>query len=155
MLIALVIAASALAVRSGIQARASRKREIGYESEFRTYSEALHPGITRKELEEYLRSKNTDFTWAFTAYGGRRVSQYADLVKIGEETTSWYCGKASVYLAFEFSGLEKFKQNDSDVLERIELFRPDTGCLSRRLIHRAASIALQYAPGQTKCETRS
>lgn len=85
--------------------------------------------MTRKELEDYLRSHHTNFTWAFTAYGGRRVSQYADLVKIGEETAPWFCSEAYVYVAFEFSGVEQFKQNDSDVLERIELFRPDTGCL--------------------------
>jgi hypothetical protein len=102
-LIALVIAVSALAVRSSVRATASRKREIGYQIELRTYSEALHPGMTRRELEDYLRSNNTNFTWVFAAYGGRRVGQYADLVKIGED--------------------------DSDVLERIELFRPYTGCL--------------------------
>ncbi len=129
MLIALVVAVSALAVRSSIRATASRKREIGYQVELRTYSEALHSGITRKELEDYLRSNNSNFTWVFTAYGGRRVSQYADLVKIGEEAAPWFCSEAHVYVAFEFSGMEKFKQNDSDVLERIELFRPATGCL--------------------------
>jgi hypothetical protein len=128
MLIALVIAVSLLAVRS-VRATARRKREIGYQIELRTYSEALHPGITRKELEDYLRSNLTTFTQVFTAYGERAESQYADLVEIGEETAPWYCSEAPVYVAFEFLGMEKLKQNDSDVLERIELDRPDTGCL--------------------------
>jgi len=129
MLIALVIALSALAVWSSVRAMGKRKREIGYEVSLRTYSDVLHPGMTRKELEEYLRSRNTNFSWIFTAFDGRTTSQYADLVKIGEETAPWYCGEEYVYVAFEFSGVETYRQNDSDVLERIEIFQPDTGCL--------------------------
>ena len=128
-LIALVVAVSALAVRSSVQATARRKREIGYQAELRTYSEALHPGITRKKLEDHLRLNNTNFGSVFTAYGGRSESQWADVVKIGEESAPWYCSEAYVYVAFEFSAVEHFKRNDSDVLERIELFRPNTGCL--------------------------
>ena len=45
MLIALVVAVSALAVRSSVRATASRKREIGYQAELRTYSKALDLGI--------------------------------------------------------------------------------------------------------------
>ncbi len=41
--------------------------------------------MTHKEVEEYLRSANAQFSETFTAYGGRRQSQWADLVKIGEE----------------------------------------------------------------------
>jgi hypothetical protein len=129
LLIALVIAVSALAVRSSARATARRKREIGYQVGLSTYSKALHLGITRKELEDYLRLNNTNFASVFTAYGGRRESQWADVVKIGEESSPWYCSEAYVYVAFEFSGAEQFKRNDSDVLEKIELFRPYTGCL--------------------------
>jgi hypothetical protein len=56
--------------------------------------------MTRKDVEDYLRSRNTKFTWIWTAFGGRRESQYADLVKIGEETAPWYCSEACVYVAF-------------------------------------------------------
>lgn len=129
MLIALVFVLAAVAVRSSVRTMARRKREIGYKVELRTYSEAFHPGITRKELEDYLRSRNTNFSWTYTAFGGRTESQYADLVKIGEETAPWYCSEEYVYVAFEFSGVETYKQNDSDVLERIEIFRQDSGCL--------------------------
>lgn len=128
-LIALVIVLSALAVRSSVRAMARRKREIGYEAALRTYSAAFHPGITRKELEDRLRSSNTHFSWTSTAYGGRTETQYADLVKIGEENAPWYCSEEYVYVAFEFTGVAINEQNDSDVLERIEIFRPDSGCL--------------------------
>ena len=125
----LVIVLSALAVRRSVQTTERRKREIGYKVALRTYSEAFHPGIARRELEDSLRSRNTDFTWMYTAFGERTESQYADLVKIGEETAPWYCEEEYVYVAFEFSGVERHKQNDSDVLERIEIFQPDEGCL--------------------------
>jgi hypothetical protein len=39
-----------------------REREIGYEVALRKYSETVHPGITRKELEDYLRPRNTNFS---------------------------------------------------------------------------------------------
>jgi hypothetical protein len=65
----------------------------------------------------------------FTAYGGRTKSQYADLVKIGEESPPWYCSEEYVYVALEFASSEPLKQDDSDLLERIEIFQPDSGCL--------------------------
>src|SRR5205085_2583744 len=109
---------------------ASRKRETGYIGALKAYSDSLRPGMTRKDVEDYLHLRNTQFTWVWTAFGGRRVTQYADLVKIGEETAPWYCSEAYVYIAFEFSPLNDFhRQTDSDVLQRIEIFRPYTGCL--------------------------
>lgn len=62
MLIALVMALSALAVWSSVRAMGRREREIGYEVALRKYSETVHPGITRKELEDYLRPRNTNFS---------------------------------------------------------------------------------------------
>jgi len=124
-----VIVLSALAVRRSVQTTARRKREIGYQAALRTYSDAFHPGITRKELEDSLRSRRINFTRMYTAFGGTTQCQYADLVKIGEETAPWYCEVEYVYVAIEFSGTDKYKQNDADVLERIEEFRPDQGCL--------------------------
>jgi hypothetical protein len=82
-------------------------------------------------LEDYLRSSHTNFSQVSTRYGypERNEWQEADLVEIGEETPPWYCSQSRVYVAFEFTGTEKYKLNDADVLERIELYRPDTGCL--------------------------
>jgi hypothetical protein len=38
-----------------LEKRAQEKREVAYESALRSYSEALRPGMTRKEVEDYLR----------------------------------------------------------------------------------------------------
>src|SRR5438105_4033101 len=115
LLIAAAVMISAFAVRRGIRAAAKRKREVGYTIALKAYSEALHAGMTRRDVETYLRSTNTQFTWVFTAFGGRRESQYADVVKIGEEAAPWYCSAAYVYIAFEFSAVGDFhRQSDSD-----------------------------------------
>ena len=58
----------------------------GYIGALKAYSDALHPGMMRKDVEDYFRSRNTKFIWMWTALGEGRESQYADLVKIGKET---------------------------------------------------------------------
>jgi hypothetical protein len=82
-----------LAARYMNQETARKRREIGYADALKSYSEALHPGMTRKNVEDYLRSKNTKFTWIFTAFGARGVSQTADIVKIGEKAAPWFCNE--------------------------------------------------------------
>jgi hypothetical protein len=111
-----------------VRAAATRKRETGYSLALKAYSEALHPGMTRKDVEDYLRSRKTQFRSEFGPFGGRPESQWADLVKIGEEAT-FSCSKARVYVAFEFSPAYDFRLRiDSDVLQRIEIIR--VGCAS-------------------------
>lgn len=88
------------------------------------YSKALRPGMTRKEVEEYLRSQNTHFDRDFTAYGGRRESQGADLVEI---TACWFCGEF-VSVALEFAPVNQPRRlEDTDILQRIELYRVTDG----------------------------
>jgi hypothetical protein len=130
-LILLIVAAvliSALAVWSSLRAAATKKREIRDSLALKAYSEALHPGMTRKDVEDYLRSRKTQFRSELGPVGGRPESQWADLVKIGEEAT-FSCSKAYVYVAFEFSpAYDSRLRIDSDVLQRIEIIR--VGCAS-------------------------
>ena len=125
----IIVVTFAAAARSHVKSVAQEKRELTYRSDLQKYSNDLTPGLRRAEVESYLRARNAHFSWIYTAFGGRHESQYPDVVKIGEEAAPWYCSEAYVYVAFEFSGVEKYKQNDSDLLERIEIFRPYSGCL--------------------------
>jgi hypothetical protein len=125
----IVLAIFGAAARNHMKSVAREKREIVYRSVLQKYSAELALRSRRPEVESYLRARGADFSWIYTAFGGRRKSQYADVVKIGEESAPWYCSDAYVYIAFEFSGAEDYKQSDSDVLERIEIFRPYSGCL--------------------------
>ena len=62
LLIGAAVLISALAVRSNRTAAAKQEREIGYAVALRTYSEELHAGMTRRDVEAYLRSRNTQFS---------------------------------------------------------------------------------------------
>jgi hypothetical protein len=128
-LVVTLILITGLAVWNGGRAIARRRRAVGYQTTLRTYSQALHVGTTRAQVEENLRSRNVHFTWMSTAFGGRTKTQYADLVKIGEESAPWYCSEEYVYVALEFSSTIPFEQDESDLLERVEIFQPDSGCL--------------------------
>jgi hypothetical protein len=48
-------------VRYAWKKRAQLQREAGYQSTLRSYSEVLKPGMTRKEMEDYLRAKKIGF----------------------------------------------------------------------------------------------
>jgi hypothetical protein len=118
-----------------VRAAATRKRETGYSLALKAYSEALHPGMTRKDIEDYLRSRKMQFSWVFTVFGGRHERQYANLVKIGEEA-AWPCGETYVYVAFEFSPAVDVGHSDSmcfresrSFVRDAYIFRPSIGCL--------------------------
>jgi hypothetical protein len=72
-LIPVAVLTVGLAARYISQEAARKRREIGYADTLKSYSQALHPGMTRKDVENYLRFKNTTFTWIFTGFGGRGV----------------------------------------------------------------------------------
>jgi hypothetical protein len=122
----------AFLIRSRVRAAAQREREAGYPLALRAYSEIVQPGMTRKEVENALRSRATSFSKILGPFGG--TAEYGDLVKIGEEDAPWYCSEEYVYVAFVFSAVEKHDLEhhlgaDSDVLKKVQIFRPDTGCL--------------------------
>jgi len=126
----ITITVSAL-VLSHTRAEAKRERELGYRAALRAYSNDLKPGLTRREVEDYLRTRNARFT-NICCVG--KENYYADLFKIGEERAPWYCSEGYVYVAFEFSAVEKhdlasFFAKDSDVLKQVEIYQPGTGCL--------------------------
>lgn len=130
--VAVLISATvtALAVRKRRLDAASRNREIGYTAVLNSYSKALHPGMTRKEVEAYLRAAKTRFGWAYTG-------QLVDLVEIGKgRTSALICGEEYAYVAFEFSPMdgtrtpsayhlpgEFIRGEGTDVLQKIETSR--------------------------------
>lgn len=108
---------------------AKEKREAAYQAKLRAYSDVLKVGMTRKEVESYLRGNNNTFgQWCCID----EPSAYADLVKIGKEKHPWYCEAGNVYVAFQFSAVEPHKAAaayDSDILKRITIFHQLDGCL--------------------------
>jgi hypothetical protein len=135
----LVILALLLLFCMGVVARslwkrqAEKTRAAAYQAALNSFSAALQPGTSRHNVETYLRLKRTSF---------QRIccidvkSAYADIVKIGEENTPWYCRAHSVYIAFQFAAAtipdERVKaasQGPSDPLQAVTLYSPIEGCL--------------------------
>lgn len=111
-------------------ANAKAKREAGYQAALKEYSSELKPGLTRKEVESYLRARSVRFTQMCCVDQPRDA--WADLVKVGEELAPCYCNEDNVDVAFEFRATEQHrlqKSIDSDVLESVRIFRQLGGCL--------------------------
>ena len=114
---------SALAIAGGVWYTARQRREEQYAAELNKYSEAVHAGMSRKEVENYLRSRSIAFTWDCG-------TQCADLVQIGKEST--LCGDEPVYVAFKYASMDAldiFYHRDSGVLEKIQVYKPARGCI--------------------------
>jgi hypothetical protein len=108
---------------------AQKKREAAYQATLKTYSDVLKPGMTRKKVEDYLRSKSITFEQAGWV---DEKSAFDDLVYIGKEKHPWYCEKHKVFVAFQFAAVEPHKPweaYDSDTLKIITIFHRLDGCL--------------------------
>lgn len=97
----------------------------------------LKPGVSRKEVEDYLRARNIEFGHACCAatilnsYSANRplVDAFDDWVPLRGEKRPWPCGTADVYIAFEFNrlqpsiGSKRIAANDTDTLEGIHILK--------------------------------
>ena len=127
---ALVLVLSAVSIEGARGQSANQKREAAYQKTLQVYTEALKPGMTRTDVEDYLRAKGASFHQMCCSL---EWSAFADLVKIGQEKHPWYCSEHNVYIAFLFTAIEAHdvvvRINDSDVLKQITIFHQLEGCL--------------------------
>jgi hypothetical protein len=126
----LVVAAAAGGAWRMRAASLARQREAFYQATLRSYSDALKPGSTRKEVESYFRAHNTAFRQTCGMYDWRNA--FADLVKIGEESHPWYGSEHNVYVGFEFVSAgthEMPRSEDSDTVTSVTLYHWFEGCL--------------------------
>jgi hypothetical protein len=118
------------AVPNALGQSAKQKREAAYQARLQSYSEVLKPGMSRKEVEDYLNAKGITHM-AMCCVEERSAD--ADLVKIGKEKHPWYCSEHSVYIAFQFvddrhEGMRS-SHRDSDRLKVITIYHSLEGCL--------------------------
>jgi hypothetical protein len=112
-------------------ARLAEQREAFYQATLRSYSEALQLGMTRKDVEAYLRGKGKPFRQMCCMERSAK-NAYDDLTKIGEESHPPYCEAHNIYIGFEFvsAGSHKFLEaHESDTLARIIVYHWLEGCL--------------------------
>src|SRR5271166_4480855 len=103
MIVVVIGALCAASVHHLLKAEEKRRREATYQSELLTYSKNLKRGLTRGEVEDYFRSKSVQFGQACCSGDGHA---YYELVRIGEEDSSWYCSESVVFIEFDFAATE-------------------------------------------------
>jgi len=123
--VAIIIGGPLLLV--GMHAVARRQRAAGYHATLRSYQENLKSGVTRKEVESYLRARNTPFV----------QGPDGDLsVQVGEESLPWFvwwCGGQRIDVEFQFIAPARSggttETNDMDELKTVFLAERTEGCL--------------------------
>jgi hypothetical protein len=117
-----------------LEKRAQQKREIAYELALRSYSEHFRPGMTRKEVEDYLRGRNIGFQ-QMCCVDDKLSSKgvWDDITKIGKESAPWSCSENNVYVAFQFIGPARsgvgWGADPSDTLKSVSIYHWLEGCL--------------------------
>jgi hypothetical protein len=88
-----------------LEKKAKQKREVAYQSALRSYSAILRPGMTRKEVEDYLGANKIKFRQMCCVDASQDFSKsvFDDLTKIGHEDAPWFCSETNVYIAFQFT----------------------------------------------------
>lgn len=117
----------AISFRSHRKSEARRGREARYAAILNGYVQDLKPGMTRKQVEDYLRLRGSRFT-----QGSVSGNAFTDFVKIGEEEAPWFCSENWVHIAFEFAAAQAhdaLEAYDGDVLKTVTIFRQLGGCL--------------------------
>jgi len=114
------------------------EREVYYQTLLVQYTSALKPGMTRGQVEQILQLDGRHFRQMCCVANWRREhvslvgAGWDDLVKIGEESTPWFCGENNVYIAFEFNPKSQGELSDtnvSDIMKRISVFHQLERCL--------------------------
>jgi len=117
-----------------LEKRAQQKREVAYKAALRSYSEVLRPGVTRNEVESYLRAENVRFG-QMCCVDPTDLSKgvYDDLTKIGQEDAPWFCSEMNIYVAFQFTGPDRhavgWTADASDTLKSVTIYRRLESCL--------------------------
>jgi hypothetical protein len=113
--------------------RRALEREAQYQASLRSYSEALAIGMSRKEVEAYLRRNGRPFRQMCCMPGGATGRALDDLTQIGAEPHPWHCSEHNVYIGFAFvpngPRLADPVPADTETLTQIRIFHWLEGCL--------------------------
>jgi hypothetical protein len=99
-----------------------------------SYAEMLKPGMTRKEVETYLKANNIQFQQMCCVVRGKMKKSWDDLIEIGQEPAPFVCSKHGVYAALVFSdstpAADKVDPADErDVLQSLSVYHQLEGCM--------------------------
>jgi hypothetical protein len=131
-IVVLIISIVCIVVIRNIE-KAKRREEhyAEYQAALTKFTQALKPGTTRKQVEDYLRAQNLMFHRTCCS-NDRHV--FATEVRVGQEDRPWYCSEWNVYVRFEFNTTEPDRYpirepSDGDTLSDLHLRSRGEGCL--------------------------
>jgi hypothetical protein len=131
LVVVVLIALGIYAIQRSLARRAEQKRLAEYQRVTKEYADTLPVGISRVEVENYLRTRGRRFQQSCCV--GVPRNAWADLIKIGEESAPWYCSRSNVYVAFEFGATAESrsmpKALDDDKLLSVSLYQRLEDCL--------------------------
>ena len=95
-------------------------RQASYRSKVAVYRSILKSGMTREQVEEYLRQTGAPFERTCC-----EPSLFSDRTKIGHESPGWVCRNWDVYVEFKFDSqsVDAAVAAPKDTLREIVLFQ--------------------------------
>jgi hypothetical protein len=118
-----------------VKGQMQKRREVVYQTSLQSYQQVLKPGMSRKDVEDYLRERKQKFTQS-CCVDPKEIQKrsWDDLVKIGSEGAPWYCSENAVYVAFQFADSslprkDMWSADDLDTLKSIAIFHRLENCL--------------------------
>jgi hypothetical protein len=111
---------------------AASVREASYQAALDTYKGALERGMTRAEVEAYLKRNRTEVHPKCCLI--RDEGAWEDFIEIGQEPPPWYCSAHQVYIALAFRRTDGQKPSqpeahETDVLTDITMLHLNEKCL--------------------------
>ena len=136
-IVSVAVGLLAFGMRYELKQRQQTRRRTDYQTALSAYTQALKPGMTRGEVEDYIQSKNARFSRICCVDSTETAKRhtYDDLVWIGQEEHPWFCGEHNVYIAFQFIDYEQqkagfdIKDNDLDKLRAVTIYHSLERCL--------------------------
>ena len=131
-IVALFIAIGCIvALRNIEKAKRREEHHAEYEAALTKFSQALKPGATRKQVEDYLRGQNLRF---YRVCCSNDQHAFATEVRVGQEEHPWFCSEWNVYVYFEFTTTEPDRYpirpgSDGDTMSDMHLVSRGEGCL--------------------------
>ncbi len=115
----IVIVLALVNIQSFMRAKKmEQRRQASYGAKVDVYRSILKPGITRQQVEAYLRQTGAAYQRTCCEAG-----VFSDLTRIGHEAPGWVCRNWDVYVEFKFANSDRNEAAaaQEDSLERIDL----------------------------------
>ena len=97
-----------------------QQRQASYRAKVDVYRSILKPGITRAQVEGYLRQTGAPYQRSCCEAG-----VFSDRTRIGHEAPGWVCRNWDVYVEFKFAGKDGNERaaTPEDTLQQIDLLQ--------------------------------